>query len=337
MPSPQGAITQVDPGVYRDAAGNYFRGTSMADAQFIGTTYGGGGAAAAGPATQPAAPPAPTQNPTLAVMPPAGARRPTGAITQVDPGVYKDASGGYFTGTSMADARYIGDTYGGGGAPGSYVGDTVNHDMGPSGPTGTAFGAAPPPFVSQPWTGGAYTPKPLPKSLDTPYEAPTWSGGDFVDPTMEQVKAGPGYQTRMDAGQQALEHAAAAKGSVLSGGFQKAIAQYGQDYGTGEFQTARGNAYQNYLGKYGRFQDANANALGARNQNLNEWGTQNALGLQAEQNQYSRYLTDNQRQLGDYVLNTTNTRNASTDYWSRLRDLYGGGANAAANSYHPGS
>ncbi len=38
-------------------------------------------------------------------------RRPTGAITQIDPGVYRDASGGYFTGTSMDDAQYRGDTY----------------------------------------------------------------------------------------------------------------------------------------------------------------------------------------------------------------------------------
>lgn len=36
-------------------------------------------------------------------------RKPTGAITQIDPGLYKDASGGYFTGTSVDNAVYQGD------------------------------------------------------------------------------------------------------------------------------------------------------------------------------------------------------------------------------------
>lgn len=146
--------------------------------------------------------------------------------------------------------------------------------LGMAGPTN--FGTAPAPYASRPWTGG-----------------------DFVDPTMAEVQAGPGYQTRLDAGLQAGNRSAAANGTLLNGGTQKALARYGQDYAQNEFQTARGNKLQSYQQRYGQFMD------------------------------------ENNRSLGDYTVNTANKRNADLDYWSRLRDLYSGGASAAAGSYKP--
>jgi hypothetical protein len=56
----------------------------------------------------------------------------------------------------------------------------------------------------------------------------------------------PGYQFRMDQGQQALQRSAAAQGGALGGGALKAIARYGQDYASGEFN----NAYNRALGTY---------------------------------------------------------------------------------------
>ncbi len=198
------------------------------------------------------------------------------------------------------------------------------------------FGAAPAPYQSAPWTGGDYTPPPLPEGLQTPYSAPTWQGGDFHDPTMAEVQATPGYQTRMDAGQRVIEHAAAAQGTVLNGGTQKALERYGQDYGTGEYQTARGNAFQDYQSRYGQFQDAANMGLNARQQNAGEYNTAVNQGQQTYQNRYGQYLGENQRTLTDYLTNTTTKRNADTDYWSRLATLYGGGLNAASGSYKPG-
>jgi len=138
-------------------------------------------------------------------------------------------------------------------------------------------------------------------STPTPYASEAWTGGDFKDPTMADVQAMPGYQTRLDAGLLATNRSAAANGTILNGGTQKALARYGQDYGENAFQTARGNAFQSYATRYGQFQD------------------------------------NNQRKLGDYTVNTANKRNSENDYWSRLRDLYSTGASTAAGSYKPPS
>lgn len=144
-----------------------------------------------------------------------------------------------------------------------------------------------------------YTTPERPAAIASPYVAPTWAGGDFAapqkpasleqefrPPTMAEVEASPGYQTRFAAGQQALERSAAARGSILSGGTQKATARYGQDYAAneygnefarrlqgrqqtaGEYQTDFGNAYQTYQQRYGQFMDA-AN-LGAQGRQINE-------------------------------------------------------------------
>jgi hypothetical protein len=53
----------------------------------------------------------------------------------------------------------------------------------------------------------------------------------------------PGYQFRLDQGQKALEHGAAARGGVLGGAQQKALTRYGQDYGSNEYQ----NAWSRYM------------------------------------------------------------------------------------------
>ena len=47
-----------------------------------------------------------------------------------------------------------------------------------------------------------------------------------------------GYDFRMQQGQQAIERSAAARGGVLGGGTLKALANYGQDYASNEYQNA---------------------------------------------------------------------------------------------------
>lgn len=64
-------------------------------------------------------------------------------------------------------------------------------------------------------------------------------GGDFNrDFTMADFTADPGYQFRMNAGREAIEGGAAARGGLLSGGTLKALTRYGQDYGSGEYTSA---------------------------------------------------------------------------------------------------
>lgn len=50
------------------------------------------------------------------------------------------------------------------------------------------------------------------------------------------MQADPGYQFRMSQGQRAVENSAAARGGLLSGNTARALTEYGQDYGSNEFQ-----------------------------------------------------------------------------------------------------
>lgn len=58
------------------------------------------------------------------------------------------------------------------------------------------------------------------------------------DFTMSDFQQDPGYAFRMAEGQKALERSAAAKGGLNSGGTMKALARYGQDYASNEFNNA---------------------------------------------------------------------------------------------------
>lgn len=67
----------------------------------------------------------------------------------------------------------------------------------------------------------------------------TANGGEFNrNFTLSDFNKDPGYQFRMDQGQQAIERSAAARGGVMNGGTLKALSRYGQDYASGEYNNA---------------------------------------------------------------------------------------------------
>lgn len=68
----------------------------------------------------------------------------------------------------------------------------------------------------------------------------------FQAPTNVTEQNDPGYQFRLQQGNQALQNSAAARGNLLTGGTAKAIQQYGQDYASNEY----GNVYNRALGEY---------------------------------------------------------------------------------------
>lgn len=83
----------------------------------------------------------------------------------------------------------------------------------------------------------------------TPWrEAGVRALGSLEDPsfqkdfTMADYQEDPGYQFRMAEGQKALERSAAAKGSLMSGGFMKGLTRYGQGVASQEY----GNAYNRF-------------------------------------------------------------------------------------------
>lgn len=69
--------------------------------------------------------------------------------------------------------------------------------------------------------------------------AGTAVGGDFNrDFSLADFTRDPGYDFRMQQGQQSLDRSAAARGGVLGGAAIKGAERYGQDYASGEYQNA---------------------------------------------------------------------------------------------------
>lgn len=158
------------------------------------------------------------------------------------------------------------------------------------------------------WYGGAGGFGSAPPEYRTP-DLPAWLTGPFTldkftMPTAEEFESSPGFKFGIGQAQQGLERSAAAKGSVLSGGFQKALAKYLNDYAT----TGYGNFVNQALGIN---QANNQVSLAGRQQNVNEYQNQVA-------NAYNQYGT-----------NYNTKRNAENDYWSRLRDQSQLGASSA--------
>ena len=189
--------------------------------------------------------------------------------------------------------------------------------VGPQGVPTSGFGAAPIPYVSDA-NAPTYQPSPT-------YVPPTWMGGDYVNPTADELYASPGYQARLDRRLQAGARQFAAQGTILSGGSLKALDRSAQDYAANEYQTLRNNTYDAYVQRYKQFTDAAGMDLNARTINANE--NQNTFA-----NRLSTYQSGNARTLSDYLTNLTARRNNELDYWSRLQDVSGTGAGLAGGS-----
>lgn len=93
-------------------------------------------------------------------------------------------------------------------------------------------------------------------SLVQPY------GPQFTAPTDVTEQNDPGFQFRLQQGQQALERSAAAKGGLLSGGTVKAEQRYAQDYASNEYQNVYNRALGEYQQAYNIFQNDQANQYG---------------------------------------------------------------------------
>jgi len=150
--------------------------------------------------------------------------------------------------------------------------------------------------------GGQQAPSPYGsfQNAPAPYVGQTWQGGDYANPSAADYENSPYYQARMDAMRQGMERSAAAKGTVLNGGFQVSLARkLGELAGAG-YENYDQNAFRNYQSRYGQFRDASGDAR------------------------------------TDYALNTTTQRNSQNDLWNHLNDLYSTGAGLAGGSYKPG-
>lgn len=207
-----------------------------------------------------------------------------------------------------------------------------------------AFGAAPEPF------GETYTPLSRPSYLQGEYVPGQWTETytaptkptvlqtPYTLPTLADLEASPGYLASRDAMQRGMERSAAAKGSVLSGGFvgralPRALGEYaGTAYGNlvnqtlgarqqqyGEYSTDASRAFSEYQQRYGQFADAEGLKLGARN--VNE------AAFQGDQ---AAHLTGYNTRYGAYLDKVGLKRQAENDLWGRNAQLTDFSLRAAA-------
>lgn len=151
------------------------------------------------------------------------------------------------------------------------------------------FGA-PPAAFGETYTAGTYTPA----TFNEPFNAPT----------AESLLNDPGFIASRNAMQQGLERSAAAKGSVLSGGFVgRALPRALGEFTSNAYENAYGRAFDTYRQKYGMFSDAAAREADAFR--TNELGRLNQY-----QTRYNSYR--------DFI---AAQRQAEIDRWQREMDL----------------
>lgn len=147
--------------------------------------------------------------------------------------------------------------------------------------------------------------------------------GDFTAPTDVTMQNDPGYQFRLQQGQNALQNSAAARGGLLSTGTAKNLMDYGQGAASAEYGNVFNRALQTYGTNFNTF-NTNANNLynrlyGVAGLGANSAGNLNSV-LQSGAGNMSNSLLETSRQVGgDY--NNAGAARASG---------YVGGANALA-------
>lgn len=162
------------------------------------------------------------------------------------------------------------------------------------------------------------------RSVTSSYANPSETGILSKSFTMDDYKADPGYQFRLDQGNRGIEASAAARGGVLSGGTLKALARYNQDAASQEYgaaynrfnndQTTRFNRLSALAG-IGQTATNSGIAAGANNQAAQAAGTQAIANntLAAGNARASQYVATGNA-VGNAVGNVGN--------YFALRDLY---------------
>jgi hypothetical protein len=86
---------------------------------------------------------------------------------------------------------------------------------------------------------------------------PQFTAPQFSAPTLTDAQNEPGYQFRLQSGQNSLERSAAAKGLLRTGGTLKDIVDYGQNFASQEYGNVYNRALQNfdrlYRGRHDEF------------------------------------------------------------------------------------
>lgn len=139
------------------------------------------------------------------------------------------------------------------------------------------------PSYLAPWTGTAPTYREPSFTSPGEFQSP----GAFQAPTGQSILQDPSYQFRVDQGRGAIENAAAARGTLNSGGTLTDILNYGQKAGSQEYSNAWDRAYglwnTNFNNAKGLWEDKWNNALTSFRANKDVTDT-------SYQNAWQRYL-----------------------------------------------
>lgn len=128
----------------------------------------------------------------------------------------------------------------------------------------------------------------------------------FQAPDGLTMQNDPGYQERLKLGTDAIQRSAAARGGILTGGTARDLMQFGQDYGSNEYNNVYNRALQSYGTNYGVQNNDSNNIynrlLGLSNSGQNAANSLGSFGQQSANNVTSNLLGTGQQIGQDYGL-----------------------------------
>lgn len=231
-----------------------------------------------------------------------------------------------------------GGVAGSGTSPGFNGGGMGQPVVGGGGPAGTGGAGTVNPTARGPMTSnpaGTYTGNPLidggstkPSQLN-PFSS--WTQ-QFVAPTAATEQNDPGYQFRMQQGEDAITNQASALGTTGSGATGAALQRYGQDYASNEYN----NVYQRQLGQY----DQNYNIFNNNQSNqFNRLASIAGLGqtstnqLAGAGSQLGNNVSNTLNQVGGQIgQNLQNSAAAQASGYVGAANAYGGAINGISNA-----
>lgn len=159
-----------------------------------------------------------------------------------------------------------------------------------------------------------------------------YPGGEFTAPTAEQARQTPGYEFAMDQGEKAIQAGAAANGSLLTGGTQTALNQFGHGLADTNYNNVYNRALQTYGTNYNTWSNGKTNQFN-RLAAVTGMGQTSAQTLNTDNltssGQIANTLTNTGERLGqDYQ----NAGAATASGYVGGANAWGGGISGAANS-----
>ncbi len=158
---------------------------------------------------------------------------------------------------------------------------------------------------------GSYSALVRPDSVSQPYTPAQWNE-TYKVPSIDDLLSSPGYQADATSMQRGLERSAAARGSVLSGGFVgRTLPRALGDFTSTAYKNLNDQNFQNYSSRYNQFLNANNMALGARQLNENDYNTDVTNNLNQYLTRYGGYqdLIKNNLSYADLGLRATQSGN----------------------------